>query len=154
VSCSSLICTANHSLVNQNRLCVSEPFGSSTFSVYCPSHRKFVLSWRHHKDTNHLRPVCNRKAKWTEAFSPKITGLLFWSCIRVPFLHSWLPEARYPGDRQGRSLSGASGALAPGADFEGAPKRQSTTGNTLIRSTVTWWFPHLQTKRAAKDSFN
>jgi hypothetical protein len=37
---------------------------------------------------------------------------------------------------QGRPLGGASGTLAPGADFEGAPKRQSPTGHTLIRSTV------------------
>jgi hypothetical protein len=37
---------------------------------------------------------------------------------------------------QGRPLGGASGALAPGADFEGAPKRRSPTGHTLIRSTV------------------
>jgi hypothetical protein len=37
---------------------------------------------------------------------------------------------------QGRPLGGASGALAPGPDFEGAPKRRSPTGHTLIRSTV------------------
>jgi hypothetical protein len=37
---------------------------------------------------------------------------------------------------QGRPLGGASGVLAPGADFEGAAKRQSLTGQTLIRSTV------------------
>jgi hypothetical protein len=54
---------------------------------------------------------------------------------------------------QGQPLGGASGALSPGADFEGAPKRRSPTGHTLIRSTVTWRFPHLQTKRAAKDFF-
>jgi hypothetical protein len=35
-------------------------------------------------------------------------------------------------------LGGASGALAPGADFEGAPKRRSPIGHTLIRSTVAW----------------
>jgi hypothetical protein len=39
---------------------------------------------------------------------------------------------------QGRPLGGASGALAPGADFEGAPKRRSLTSHTLIRSTVAW----------------
>jgi hypothetical protein len=64
---------------------------------------------------------------------------------------------RCPGmqqdDVQGRPLVGASGALAPGADFEGAPKRRSPTGHTLIRSTVGWCFPHLQTKRVAKDLF-
>jgi hypothetical protein len=38
--------------------------------------------------------------------------------------------------KQGRPLGGASGAFAPGADFEGAPKRHSPTGQTLIRSTV------------------
>jgi hypothetical protein len=38
---------------------------------------------------------------------------------------------------QGRPLGGANGALAPGADFERAPKRRSPTGHTLIRSTVT-----------------
>jgi hypothetical protein len=54
---------------------------------------------------------------------------------------------------QGRSLGGANGALAPGTDFEGAPKRQLPTGHTLIRSTLAWWFPHLQTKRVAKDFF-
>jgi hypothetical protein len=32
---------------------------------------------------------------------------------------------------QGRPLGGASGALAPGAEFEGAPKRRSPTGHTL-----------------------
>jgi hypothetical protein len=53
--------------------------------------------------------------------------------------------------KQGRPLGGANGALAPGADFEGAPKRQSPTGHTLIHNTVAWWFPHLQTKRVAKD---
>jgi hypothetical protein len=37
---------------------------------------------------------------------------------------------------QGRPLGG--GGLAPGADFEGAPKRRSPTGHTLIRSTVAW----------------
>jgi hypothetical protein len=35
-------------------------------------------------------------------------------------------------------LGGASEALAPGADFEGAPKRRSPTGHTLIRSCVVW----------------
>jgi hypothetical protein len=54
---------------------------------------------------------------------------------------------------QGRPLGGASGALAPGADFEGAPKRRSPTGHTLIRSSVALWFPHLQTIRVAKDFF-
>jgi hypothetical protein len=49
-------------------------------------------------------------------------------------------------------LHRAGGALAPGADFEGAPKRRSPTGHTLIRSTVAWWFPHLQTK-SCKDFF-
>jgi hypothetical protein len=39
--------------------------------------------------------------------------------------------------RQGRPLGGASGAFAPGADFEGAPKRRSPTAYTLILSTVT-----------------
>jgi hypothetical protein len=33
---------------------------------------------------------------------------------------------------------GASGSLAPGAAFEGSPKRRSPTGHTLIRSSVTW----------------
>jgi hypothetical protein len=47
---------------------------------------------------------------------------------------------------QGQPLGGASGALVPGADFEEAPKRRSPTGHTLIRSTVAWRFPHLQTK--------
>jgi hypothetical protein len=37
---------------------------------------------------------------------------------------------------QGRPLGGASGALAPGADFEGAPKRRSPTGHTLIRMVI------------------
>jgi hypothetical protein len=55
--------------------------------------------------------------------------------------------------RQGRPLGGASGAFAPGADFEGVPRRRSTTSHTLIRSTVAWWFPHLQTERVAKDFF-
>jgi hypothetical protein len=41
-------------------------------------------------------------------------------------------------DTQGRPLGRAIGALAPGADFEGAPKRRSPTGHTLIRSTVAW----------------
>jgi hypothetical protein len=54
---------------------------------------------------------------------------------------------------RGRPLGGASGALAPGADFEGAPKRRSPTGHTLILSTVARWFPHLQTKRVTKDFF-
>jgi hypothetical protein len=53
-------------------------------------------------------------------------------------------------DSQDRPLGGASGALAPGTDFEGAPKRRSPTGHTLIRSTVAWWFPDMQTKRVAK----
>jgi hypothetical protein len=39
---------------------------------------------------------------------------------------------------QGWPLGGASGALAPGADFEGAPKRRSPTSHTLIHSTVAW----------------
>jgi hypothetical protein len=42
------------------------------------------------------------------------------------------------GDNQGWPLGGASGALAPGADFEGALKRLSPTGHTLIRSIVAW----------------
>jgi hypothetical protein len=54
---------------------------------------------------------------------------------------------------QGRPLGGAPGSLAPGADFEGAPKRRSPTGHTLIRSTVAWWFPNLQTKRVANNYF-
>jgi hypothetical protein len=54
---------------------------------------------------------------------------------------------------QCRPFGGASGALARGADFKGAPKRQSPTGHTLIRSTVERWFPHLQMKRVAKEIF-
>jgi hypothetical protein len=50
-------------------------------------------------------------------------------------------------------VGGASWALAPGADFEGAPKRRSLTGHTLIRSIVAWSFPHSQTKRVAKEFF-
>jgi hypothetical protein len=66
-----------------------------------------------------------------------------------------IPNNRQPivTYRQGQPLGGASGALAQGADFEGAPKRQSPTGHTLIRSTVAWWFPHFQTKGVAKDFF-
>jgi hypothetical protein len=46
---------------------------------------------------------------------------------------------RWPYHRaQGWPLGGASGALAPGADFEGAPKWPSPPGHTLIRSTVAW----------------
>jgi hypothetical protein len=56
-------------------------------------------------------------------------------------------------DNQGRPLGGASGAIAPGADFEGAPKRRSPTGHTLIRNTVAWCFPHFQTKIVAKYFF-
>jgi hypothetical protein len=39
---------------------------------------------------------------------------------------------------QGRPLGGASVVLVPGAELEGAPKRQSPTGHTLIRITVAW----------------
>jgi hypothetical protein len=38
--------------------------------------------------------------------------------------------------RQGRPLGGVSGAHAPGADFEGAPKRQSPTSHTSILRMV------------------
>jgi hypothetical protein len=48
---------------------------------------------------------------------------------------------RHSTDAQGRPLGGASGALAPGADFEGAPKRQSPTGHTL-----TFWHRNLAFK--------
>jgi hypothetical protein len=57
------------------------------------------------------------------------------------------------GSEQGQPLGWASGAFAPGAEFEGAPKRRSPTGHTSIRSTVARLFPHLQTKRVAKDFF-
>jgi hypothetical protein len=36
----------------------------------------------------------------------------------------------------------------------GGAKSRSGTGHTSIRSTVAWWFPHLQTKRVAKELFN
>jgi hypothetical protein len=56
---------------------------------------------------------------------------------------SFTPRQYYPsgknptnGTEQGRPLGGASEALAPGADFEGPPKRRSPTGHTLIRSIV------------------
>jgi hypothetical protein len=65
----------------------------------------------------------------------------------------WSKSLCAPDGYQGRPLGGVSGALALGADFEGAPKRRSPTGHTLIRSTVAWWFPHLQTKGVAKDIF-
>ena len=78
---------------------MSEPFGSSTFCVYCPACRRFVLLWRHHRDTNHLRPACNKNAKWIEAFCPKSTGLQFWSCIHIHCLHARFPEAGHSGDR-------------------------------------------------------
>jgi hypothetical protein len=55
--------------------------------------------------------------------------------------------------KQGQPLGGASRALALGADFKGAPKRRSPTGRKWICSTVAWWFPHLQTKRVAKEFF-
>jgi hypothetical protein len=45
----------------------------------------------------------------------------------------WTEMTKY---RQGWPLGGAVGALAPGTDFEGAPKRRSLTGHTLICSTV------------------
>jgi hypothetical protein len=44
----------------------------------------------------------------------------------------------HKSNSQGRPLGVASGALAPGADFEGAPKWRLLTGHTLIRSTVAW----------------
>jgi hypothetical protein len=37
---------------------------------------------------------------------------------------------------QGRPLGGASGAFAPGADFEGALKRRSPIAHTLTPSTI------------------
>jgi hypothetical protein len=94
----------------------------------------------------------------------------FWSFHQCPFItaseisdnpahHHYLGflirSLSKIGHNQGRSLGGASGDLAPGADFEGAPKKQSPTGHTLIRSIVqvAWWFPHLQMKRVAKDFF-
>jgi hypothetical protein len=43
-------------------------------------------------------------------------------------------------------LGGASGALAPGADFEGAPKRQSPTGHTMVISSFA-------NKKVAKNFF-
>ena len=86
-------------LFDQNSPCVSDPFGSSTFYIYRPAYRKCVLLWRHHRDTNHLRPVCNRKAKRIEAFCPKSAGLLFWSCIHIHCLYACLPEAGHSGDR-------------------------------------------------------
>jgi hypothetical protein len=54
----------------------------------------------------------------------------------MPPGHGYLSVVSVVFRQQGRPLGGASGALAPGADFEGAPKRQSPTGHTLIRSTV------------------
>jgi hypothetical protein len=48
---------------------------------------------------------------------------------------------------QGRPVGGASGALAPGADFEGAPQRRSQTGHKLIRSTVAWRFKRKESQR-------
>jgi hypothetical protein len=79
------------------------------------------------------------------------------SNLGLPTLLISFVEIMWDGEihacRQGRPLGGASGALAPGADFEGAPKRRSPTGHMLIRSTVAWWFPHLQTKIVAKIFF-
>jgi hypothetical protein len=40
-----------------------------------------------------------------------------------------------PASLQGRPLGGASGALAPGAGFEGALERQSPTGHTMVISS-------------------
>jgi hypothetical protein len=57
----------------------------------------------------------------------------YWAPKPNHYTGKWL----YLGNH-GRPLGGASGALAPGADFEGAPKRQSPTGHTLIRSTIAW----------------
>jgi hypothetical protein len=70
-------------------------------------------------------------------------------CIKLFQTRSQSPQSH----RQCRPLGGASGALAPGADFEGAPKSRSPTGHTLICSTVAWRFPHLQKKRVVKDCF-
>jgi hypothetical protein len=43
-----------------------------------------------------------------------------------------------PTVHKGRPLGGASGAVAPGANFEGALKRRSPTGHMSIRSTAAW----------------
>jgi hypothetical protein len=56
--------------------------------------------------------------------------------IYVEVLFSWQPS--FILAMQGWPLGGVSGALAPGADFEGALKRWSPPGHTLIRSTVAW----------------
>jgi hypothetical protein len=48
---------------------------------------------------------------------------------------------------------GRAGSLPRALTLRGAPKRQSPTGHTLIRSTVAWWFSHFQTKRVAKNFF-
>jgi hypothetical protein len=91
-------------------------------------------------------------------------GLLFWGnfpdsitifrlqkrIIRIMLCHR-------PRDscRQGRPLGGASGPLSRALKLRGCqkPKMWSPTGHTLIRSTVAWWFPYLQTKRVAKEFF-
>jgi hypothetical protein len=78
------------------------------------------------------------------------TGFEVLTLVRI---HNWVRVTTLVWHMQGRPLGGVNGALALGADLEGAPKRQSPTGHTLICSTLAWWFSHLQTKRVAKNFF-
>jgi hypothetical protein len=53
----------------------------------------------------------------------------------VLLIKKWM-SVYFPLSQSRPLLGGVSGALVPGADFEGAPKRRSTTGHKLIQWTL------------------
>jgi hypothetical protein len=65
----------------------------------------------------------------------KFIATICWQCLL--FVCRCYKETKI-NCKQCWPLGGVSGALALGADFEGAPNRQSPTGHMLIRSTVAW----------------
>jgi hypothetical protein len=86
----------------------------------------------HDYDTRGFRPLRSFGNLFKVFFKKKDWFIALRCTIVHTNYHKTVP------DTQGRPLGGASGALAPGADFDGAPKRRSPTGHTLIRSTVAW----------------
>jgi hypothetical protein len=97
--------------------------------------------------TNDEKP-CNSSCTGTWLRSTIWTKLSLWTLTNLALGCNSRRQV-YPGPALGWGERGP----CPGSRLRGGDKKVITDRSHVIRSTVAWWFPHLQTKRVAKDFF-
>jgi hypothetical protein len=125
----------------------------STGTKFLGIHINERVSWVEHCDSlkSKLNTGHQLIYRLKNITNPHVSRTVYFTCFHTHLRHGITVWGKDSHSRQIFVLQkkvvrlmcnqgGANGALAPGADLEGAPKRQSPTGHKLIRSTVAWYW--------------